>query len=768
MERYLLIVLAAVSVSVVFTPLVIKLANYFKFLDYPRGHKSHSKPVPLLGGLSVFASFTVAVGLALALGWLDFSRMVLGVWLSGAVLVLIGLYDDKQGLSPLWKLTGQLLAAWVFFAFYEGTLPGISFWMSMALVTFWLVGMTNALNFLDNMDGLCSGVSLIGSLAFAVLAFLEGQTTLLVISLALAGSLLGFARFNIFPARIFLGDAGSMLNGFTLAAMGVIFASEIRTQYALLAPLLILSYPIFDVSFVTLTRLKQGKKFYQPGRDHSSHRLVYMGVTSQKAVWGILAISLFLAVTGILTYYFFASQFKVLIPLTIALGLTLFGIHLHRNLLNFRLKILSIGLDAIAFNAALLLIWQFHQSLGVSQIVYSGAVLNFSTVAILLTFFWINLFAIAGLYEFYLGKMLREELPAIFKTVIGGGLLLFILTGTSPLSLFSSIPFLAAYLGLILLFIAALRTAVLLTERKLSRMGLISHPAAILGTAENARQVWNQSKDGRMSGLQIVGFIDENLSVPVNDLPRPVLGSADSLEEILRRYKISDVIIAVEPNWSGSIAGVLNSGQNLEVNFRIKSDLKEKVRGCKSVPLYENGYYKVYSTPMRVWEWGAKRLLDMAISSAFLVLCSPFLLFLFLKSKLNRTGGSFDSVRILGRQGKILQVSFFKSSEVTRWWHRLPLLLYVLKGDLSLIGPGWVEVSQTESPAVLWSLHRNKLQVRPGLISPAWSAKTPTMSESGEKSPLPGELEYIERMSFTSDWQTLGKYVSRHFSKLLS
>ena len=183
----------------------------------------------------------------------------------------------------------------------------------------WLVGLINALNFLDNMDGLCSGISLVASLGFGVLAFLEEQTLLLVLSLSLAGAYLAFLRYNLSPAKIFLGDAGSLLSGLALAAMGLLFVSEVRTQYSVIAPLLILSYPIFDICFVTFTRLKQGRKFYKGGLDHSSHRLVYLGVASQKAVWGILLISLFLATTGVVTFYFFDSPVKGLIPLALAL-----------------------------------------------------------------------------------------------------------------------------------------------------------------------------------------------------------------------------------------------------------------------------------------------------------------------------------------------------------------------------------------------------------------------------------------------------------------
>jgi UDP-GlcNAc:undecaprenyl-phosphate GlcNAc-1-phosphate transferase len=152
---------------------------------------------------------------ALALGWLEFSKILLGYYLCSLVIVSIGLIDDRWGLSPARKFFGQLATVLLFLSFYDPSLTSLGFPLGFFLVLFWIVGLINALNFLDNMDGLCSGITLVASLSFAVLAFLEGQVLLLVISLSVAGGFLAFLKFNLSPARIFLGDAGSMLSGFS-------------------------------------------------------------------------------------------------------------------------------------------------------------------------------------------------------------------------------------------------------------------------------------------------------------------------------------------------------------------------------------------------------------------------------------------------------------------------------------------------------------------------------------------------------------------------
>jgi UDP-GlcNAc:undecaprenyl-phosphate GlcNAc-1-phosphate transferase len=766
MENRLWVWAVSFLTVLILTPLAIKLARRFDFLDYPKEHKSHQRPTPLLGGTVVFTGLSLGLGLALSLGWIELSQTLIGFYLASGLILILGLVDDKLGLSPFRKLVGQVAAALVFLSFYDPSVTGFGFPLGFFLLLFWLVGLVNALNFLDNMDGLCSGLSLIASLAFAVLAFIEQQTLLLVLSLSLAGSYLAFLKYNLSPAKIFLGDAGSLLSGFALAALGLAFVSEARTQYAVIVPILILSYPIFDISFVTLTRLKQGKKFYQGGLDHSSHRLVYLGVTSQRAVGGILLISLFLAATGVLTFYVFDSPVRVLIPLSWAFALTIFGIHLHRNFVHFKEKLLLIAFDIILVNLSLLMSWQIFFNLGQSSLRVAGLPLDLSTLAILSSFFWVNLFAVAGLYEFYWGILIKEELKALAKTVLGGGLILFLLGGRQILI---SVEFTLGFALYILTLLATLilyRSLFILMHRKLSKTGKLRYPAVIVGTEQNAQLAWQELSTQSKLPFEITGFIDENHGSGKHQLSQPIVGRVENLEETLRQNRVREVLIAVEPNWPGSLSEVLETTRNLEVNFRIRDNLLGRVRGRKIVPLAENSFYKVYPSQMRTWEWGAKRLTDLAVSAGITFIASPILAVIYLWLKLKQEQSPLESFEIIGRKGNLAKVYCFNSSLKDSIWRYIPALFSVLKGDLSLIGPGWVKVEKNQDPRLLYSVFEEKLKVRPGLIRPAFDGSR--IQDHGDKNPVcSADLEYVERMSFTSDLGVLLKTIARPLTKLI-
>ncbi|GAI43460.1 unnamed protein product, partial [marine sediment metagenome] len=197
--------------------------------------KIHSKPTPLFGGLAVFIGFSIALILALGLFDLPFSSDMVGILVGGALVVSLGLLDDKRGLSPSHKLLGQIIAALLFLALSQKAriLTG-SNWDVLILIL-WIVGLMNAVNYLDAMDGLCGGISFISASAFLAIAIFSHQVTSALIALALMGGLLGFLRYNWSPAKIFLGDAGSMFNGFILACLGIDISIPVTFRALLLA-----------------------------------------------------------------------------------------------------------------------------------------------------------------------------------------------------------------------------------------------------------------------------------------------------------------------------------------------------------------------------------------------------------------------------------------------------------------------------------------------------------------------------------------------------
>lgn len=261
----------------------------FRWLDKPGQHKAHSRPIPLLGGIAMYVGFILTL-LIVDSQWLFSQGVTLAI--AATLLAGLGLYDDLRGLNPLPKLVGQMGAgiALVWSGIFIH-LTGIQV-LDIALTLFWVVGICNALNLLDNMDGLSAGVSAIASVGFGTVAWFHGQIPVAVICAAIFGITLGFLRFNWHPATIFMGDAGSLFMGFVLAALGLMVISpSAEFSGTWLVPIVILAVPIFDTTLVTFSRLRRQLKITDGGRDHTSHRLVRVGLTVPQGVGRIYKVA---------------------------------------------------------------------------------------------------------------------------------------------------------------------------------------------------------------------------------------------------------------------------------------------------------------------------------------------------------------------------------------------------------------------------------------------------------------------------------------------
>jgi len=281
----------AFALAIVATPVVRAFARRVGAVAAPKSDRWHKKPTAMMGGVAIYIA-TVGT-LLLMLPQTPQTWVVLG---SSSALFAVGLIDDFLHLKPYQKLIGQLLGASAV-VYFGLVLPWTgSFVLNMIITFFWLVGVTNAVNMLDNMDGLSAGVSAIAAMSLAVNFFLNGQLTEALMLAAFCGALAGFLVFNHNPASIFMGDCGSMFVGFFLAS-GALLNGEAggrsRSVVAVLAvPVLVLCIPIFDTTFVTLMRKMAGRAASQGGRDHTSHRLVALGLTERRAVWMLYAFAL--------------------------------------------------------------------------------------------------------------------------------------------------------------------------------------------------------------------------------------------------------------------------------------------------------------------------------------------------------------------------------------------------------------------------------------------------------------------------------------------
>ncbi|HEX3249061.1 MAG TPA: hypothetical protein VHS05_06520 [Pyrinomonadaceae bacterium] len=323
--RTLLAVAASFCLALILTPLVRAVARRFGFVAAPKTDRWHKKPTAMLGGVAIWLS-VIITSLAFSLQ-ITYGKQIL---LASTFLFVVGLVDDLIHVKPYQKLIGQILGA-AYVVYYGLSLPWTgSKLFNMALAIFWLIGITNAINLLDNMDGLASGIAIIAA-GFLALSFVNtGQFTEALILLIFAGSLLGFLVYNSNPASIFMGDCGSMFVGFFLASSALINVSGGRSRSllpVLAVPILVLFIPIFDTTFVTVLRKLSGRAASQGGRDHTSHRLVALGMSERHAVWMLYG---FAALSGVLAILVQRARLDVSLAAIagFTILLTLIGVYL--------------------------------------------------------------------------------------------------------------------------------------------------------------------------------------------------------------------------------------------------------------------------------------------------------------------------------------------------------------------------------------------------------------------------------------------------------
>jgi len=288
--------LLAALLSHLLTPVAMRVARQYGLVDRPDGKlKRQVEPVPYLGGAAVYLAFVVALGCTYS-----FSREVLALLLAGTMVVLLGLVDDIGAISPRAKFLGQGLAALVLIK------AGIAIdivWLPTALDLFlslvWLVGIMNAVNLIDIMDGLAVGVSLVAALVLLAVALVNGNHEIAVLTATLAGSLAGFVRYNFQPARVYLGDTGSLFIGLNLGALAMIGRYTEHHNVGVLVPLVILGVPIFDTLFVMYIRYRRGVSVFLGSPDHVALRLRRWRLSVRQTVIVSYATSALLGVAGV-------------------------------------------------------------------------------------------------------------------------------------------------------------------------------------------------------------------------------------------------------------------------------------------------------------------------------------------------------------------------------------------------------------------------------------------------------------------------------------
>ncbi len=327
---YVYLFLFALTLSIILVPWIRRLAFRLNMIDHPNGRKAHALPTPLLGGAGIYAAFMLALSAQL-IGFFLFKNTAffkthffflveledllqhalpqLFAILAGATMMLIlGFIDDRRGAGFSYKIkfAVQILAASLLPVFGISTSFMPSPFLNALVTIAWVVGITNAFNLLDNMDGLSAGIAIIAAAIFLVITAAQAQIFSAMIFVLLAGAILGFLLHNFYPAKIFMGDTGSLFLGYLLAALSITSSYVVPTSVNLLpvlTPLLILSLPIFDTLSVMFIRRKEGRPLFIGDRRHFSHRLVELGMSQRGAVIFIYLMALSIAAAAALLSY---------------------------------------------------------------------------------------------------------------------------------------------------------------------------------------------------------------------------------------------------------------------------------------------------------------------------------------------------------------------------------------------------------------------------------------------------------------------------------
>jgi len=728
--------LAAFTAVLALIPFVKKWALKIGFLDIPAGVKDHGNPTPLGGGLAVFLGSIVFINILLIILGFKYSPSAIGLIAGSVIILLIGVYDDFSEMSAFDKILGQLVCVFIFLFFAEKRPPILSIPAYYLLSTIWILGIMNAINYIDNLDGLCGGVSLTIAFGFGVLFVMKGMPVFAIISFALAGGALGFLRYNLSPASIFLGDGGSLLFGFALSCLGVVYFNTSKSITAALSPILLLAFPIFDMTLVTITRLNKGRKVYVASKDHAWDMIRILGFSKEATVYIILVINFALVASGTAIFFMSESPLQVFLVFAFGLLLAFVGAQLYRNFLYLRESVETVVVDLTAVNLSFIIyfIIRYHSGLfGIYPPV------SFEDLAIPLAWinaFWIVIYAIMGLYDIYFERPFRKQLSSIIKSLILGFIIFLVASYDPRQGIQISIAFFALFLSILVCLNAIFRWILHLIFKRRYFNGHNPMKTALVCPNHST----SESDFIRLFDkyYKIIGYIGEGR---YNGLEK--IGGINDITNILRENKIGRVIIDYKEGNHSDISDVFYSAYYMETLYLINNGSSENKRGFRISPTINNNIYIVSVKHRGLFSTAVKRFTDFIISAFILTCTLPYSIYRILKALYKKTKiMSETQIVTLGeKEGKIkADPSAAGSPHKRSWW----VLLSILKGDICIYGTTITTMEEYKANLNSIPGYWKKFLVKPGLFGPGYSGKTPL-----ERFKL--DLAYMEKTSTTGD-----------------
>jgi len=571
MIKYIFPFLSSFFIVVSIIPIIIKYSNRYGYVVEPREGRWHKTPTSQLGGIGIFLSFIIP-----ALIFIPLNKLTIGVSLCATSIFALGLYDDLREVKPYKKFIFQVILT-IIIILFGVKIKIIPFaYIAIPLTVFWIVGITNALNILDNMDGLSCGISFVASICIFIYAIQNSLHLAGLYSSILLGTTLGFLIFNFNPAKIFMGDCGSLFLGFLLSIVTILGTWQEATNllFVIIVPLFILVIPIFDTTLVTFYRRKHGKFVSKGGRDHSSHRLVFLGFSERKAVFILMGISLFFGVSIIFlsSFDFFTTliAFCVLFVCLLFFGIFLGGIKVYaektkktfqrESLINsvilYKKQILQILVDIIVVNIAYVSAYLLRFE-GILTDQNLGLIETSLPILILVK---VSLFSMFGLYKGEWRYIGINDMIQVFKSVSLGTLfciaLIFVLFRFEG---YSRAVFVNDYI-LTLLMIGGVRVCIRVFKEYFSAVVDESKkmPVLIVGAGDGGELLLREIKNNPKINYKPIGFVDDDLKKKNKTIHGlKVLGTRDDMPSIIEKNEIKKVLVSIISAEDDEINGIL-------------------------------------------------------------------------------------------------------------------------------------------------------------------------------------------------------------------
>jgi UDP-GlcNAc:undecaprenyl-phosphate GlcNAc-1-phosphate transferase len=591
MIKYLIYFFLSVSISLVLTPLVRLIAKKMNIYDVPSARKIHRKPAPLLGGIPIFVSLNLSLLMGFILNNVYIKEFLSDKWkpliLCQVIILLLGIFDDIQKLQPRIKFLIQIFAGSLLLLFgigiydisnpFSGGLIHLGL-LSIPITILWVVGITNALNMIDGLDGLAAGTSLIVCTALFGISFLFQNIGMSFVFVILAGSILGFLRYNFFPAKIFLGDSGSLLLGFLLAVLSIQGSYKGPTLVAVLVPILALGFPIMETLLSMIRRFlrsmhmvdypqKNGKfkalflngfSMFEADKDHVHHRLLRLGFSQRRAVLILYGLCAALCVFAFLT----VTIKNINITLFMGAVVIAFVIGI-RSLKYQEFKILESGLLLPLFNFPVVnkgVFQAFFDLFSISLSYYFSFILIFKnfggteknlfirTLPIVLVI-KILIFYLSGLYKKSWIYSRAEDLLNLTKSLVLSSLgSLFVLGLAFGISSFTGILFFLIDFYLAATFIMGYRISYKLVHSLYNRNSVNKGKKGLIyGAGHRGAVALNEIQNNGSSFFSPIGFIDDDISKQGQIFHNcPILGPVEDIEKFVNQNDVTEILVSTD------------------------------------------------------------------------------------------------------------------------------------------------------------------------------------------------------------------------------